>query len=36
VILADSFLVWWRVLRSDQAPVSTEVPFEPRTAFAGD
>ena len=36
VILADSALVWWRVLRSDQAPVSSEVPFQPRTAFAGD
>ena len=36
VILADSALGWWRVLRSDRTPVSSEVPFQPRTAFAGD
>ena len=35
VILADSAREWMAVLRGRKPAVSTEVPFEPRAAFAG-
>jgi carbon starvation protein len=36
VILADSAREWWAVLSGSKAARSTEVPFEPRAAVAGD
>jgi carbon starvation protein len=36
VIIAGSAMVWWRVLARHEPAVSTEVPFEPRVAMAGD
>ena len=36
VILADSAREWLLVVRGRKVAVSTEVPFEPRAAYAGD
>jgi carbon starvation protein len=36
IILADSVKEWYKVISGKMPPVSTEVPFEPRTAVAGD
>jgi carbon starvation protein len=36
IIIADSAKEWYKVVSGRMAPVSTEVPFEPRTAVAGD
>ncbi|HSA55103.1 MAG TPA: carbon starvation CstA family protein, partial [Gemmatimonadaceae bacterium] len=36
VIVAGSARVWWRVLARREPAISTEVPFEPRVAMAGD
>jgi hypothetical protein len=36
VILADSAREWAAVLGGRKPARSTEVPFEPRTAYAGD
>jgi carbon starvation protein len=36
VILVASAAEWLAVLGGRKAPRSTEVPFEPRTAYAGD
>jgi carbon starvation protein len=36
IILADSVKEWYKVISGRMPPVSTEVPFEPRTAVAGD
>jgi carbon starvation protein len=36
VVIAASAHEWLLVIRGGKAPMSTEVPFEPRTAYAGD
>ena len=36
VVLVASVHEWLLVLRGTKAPISTETPFEPRTAYAGD
>jgi carbon starvation protein len=36
VILADSAREWLLVLRGRKPAISTEVPWEPETAVAGD
>ena len=36
VVLVASIHEWWLVLSGTKAAVSTEVPFEPRSAYAGD
>lgn len=36
IVIADSAREWWAVLRGGKAVRSTEVPFAPRTAPAGD
>ena len=36
VIIADSAREWWAVIGGRKPAVSTEVPFEPRVAMAGD
>ena len=36
VILAASAFEWWKVISGRKLAVSTEIPFEPRVALAGD
>jgi carbon starvation protein len=36
VILADSTREWWSVIAGRKPAISTEAPFEPRVALAGD
>jgi carbon starvation protein len=36
IIIADSARVWYKVVSGRIPAVSTEVPFEPRAAVAGD
>jgi carbon starvation protein len=36
IIIADSAKEWWKVVSGRMPPVTTEHPFEPRTAVAGD
>ena len=36
VVIADSAREWWAVLRGGKAARSTEIPFVPRAAVAGD
>lgn len=36
VIIADSAREWWAVIGGRKPAISTEVPFEPRVAMAGD